>query len=139
MFLPLAGLLVGVLAGLVLNVNVGFEFTRYTAVAILDSLHLVYPDGARDAESLVVDFAGTIWIVSKELLQAPRLYRLVAGPWGGARPRSRARRARRRPSRIAPEARAARCQAHSRSHGSTTSRRNRPAIRHGSRWRGRSD
>ena len=34
MFLPLAGLLVGVLAGLVLNVNVGFEFTRYTAVAI---------------------------------------------------------------------------------------------------------
>ena len=38
MFLPLAGLLVGVLAGLVLNVNVGFEFTRYTAVAILAAL-----------------------------------------------------------------------------------------------------
>ncbi len=41
MFLPLAGLLVGVLAGLVLNVNVGFEFTRYTAVAILAALDSV--------------------------------------------------------------------------------------------------
>ncbi|NJD30189.1 MAG: DUF1290 domain-containing protein [Chloroflexi bacterium] len=35
MLLPLAGLLVGVLLGLVLNVNVGFEFSRYSAVAIL--------------------------------------------------------------------------------------------------------
>ena len=33
--LPLAGLLVGVLLGLVLNVNVGFELARYSAVAIL--------------------------------------------------------------------------------------------------------
>ena len=41
MFLPLAGLLVGVLAGLVLKVNVGFEFTRYTAVAILAALDSV--------------------------------------------------------------------------------------------------
>ena len=41
MFLPLAGLLVGVLAGLVLNVNVGVEFTRYTAVAILAALDSV--------------------------------------------------------------------------------------------------
>ena len=41
MFLPLAGLLVGVLAGLVLNVNHGFEFTRYTAVAILAALDSV--------------------------------------------------------------------------------------------------
>lgn len=41
MFLPLAGLVVGVLAGLVLNVNVGFEFTRYTAVAILAALDSV--------------------------------------------------------------------------------------------------
>jgi len=40
-FLPLAGLLVGVLAGLVLNVNVGFEFTSYTAVAILAALDSV--------------------------------------------------------------------------------------------------
>jgi small basic protein len=40
-FLPLAGLLVGVLAGLVLKVNVGFEFTRYTAVAILAALDSV--------------------------------------------------------------------------------------------------
>ena len=35
MLLPLLGLLVGVLAGLVLNVNVGFELSRYSAVAIL--------------------------------------------------------------------------------------------------------
>src|SRR5262249_51856778 len=40
-FLPLAGLLLGVLAGLVLNVNVGFEFTRYSAVAILAALDSV--------------------------------------------------------------------------------------------------
>jgi small basic protein len=40
-FLPLAGLLVGVLAGLVLDVNVSFEFSRYTAVAILAALDSV--------------------------------------------------------------------------------------------------
>jgi small basic protein len=40
-FLPLAGLLVGVLAGLVLDVNVNFEFSRYTAVAILAALDSV--------------------------------------------------------------------------------------------------
>ena len=34
MLLPLAGLIVGVLLGLVLNVNVSFEFSRYSAVAI---------------------------------------------------------------------------------------------------------
>ena len=41
MLLPLAGLLVGVLAGLVLDVNVSFEFSRYSAVAILAALDSV--------------------------------------------------------------------------------------------------
>ena len=41
MLLPLAGLLIGVLAGLVLNVNVGFELSRYSAVAILAALDSV--------------------------------------------------------------------------------------------------
>ena len=41
MFLPLAGLLVGVLLGLVLNVNVSFELSRYSAVAILAALDSV--------------------------------------------------------------------------------------------------
>ena len=41
MFLPLAGLLVGVLAGIFLNVNVSFEFSRYSAVAILAALDSV--------------------------------------------------------------------------------------------------
>ena len=41
MLLPLLGLLVGVLAGLVLNVNVGFELSRYSAVAILAALDSV--------------------------------------------------------------------------------------------------
>lgn len=50
-----------------------------TGVPIVDSLHATYPDGARDAESLVVGDDGTIWIISKELLQAPRIYRLAAG------------------------------------------------------------
>jgi small basic protein len=46
--LPLAGLLVGVLLGLVLNVNVGFELSRYSAVAILAALDSVL--GAARAE-----------------------------------------------------------------------------------------
>ena len=41
MFLPLAGLLVGVLLGLVLNVNVSFDLSRYSAVAILAALDSV--------------------------------------------------------------------------------------------------
>jgi small basic protein len=39
--LPLAGLLVGILLGLVLDVNVGFELSRYSAVAILAALDSV--------------------------------------------------------------------------------------------------
>jgi small basic protein len=39
--LPLAGLVVGVLAGLILNVNVSFEFSRYSAVALLAALDSV--------------------------------------------------------------------------------------------------
>lgn len=41
MLLPLAGLLLGVLAGLFLNVTVSFEFQRYSAVAILAALDSV--------------------------------------------------------------------------------------------------
>jgi small basic protein len=41
LFLPLAGLLVGVLLGYVLNVNVSFEFSRYSAVAIRAALDSV--------------------------------------------------------------------------------------------------
>ncbi len=41
MWLPLAGLLVGVLLGLVLQVNVSFELARYSAVGILAALDSV--------------------------------------------------------------------------------------------------
>ncbi|HEX5450807.1 MAG TPA: small basic family protein [Candidatus Limnocylindrales bacterium] len=41
MWIPLAGLLLGVLLGLVLNVSVSFEFARYSAVAILAALDSV--------------------------------------------------------------------------------------------------
>lgn len=41
MLLPLAGLLVGVLLGYVLNVNIGFDLSRYSAVAILAALDSV--------------------------------------------------------------------------------------------------
>ena len=41
MLLPLAGLVVGVLLGLVLKVNVSFEFARYSAVAIVAALDSV--------------------------------------------------------------------------------------------------
>ena len=48
MLLPLAGLLVGVALGLILKVNVSFEFTRYSAVAIVAALDSVF--GAVRAE-----------------------------------------------------------------------------------------
>jgi small basic protein len=38
---PVAGLLVGILLGLALGVDVGFEFARYTAVAILAAVDSV--------------------------------------------------------------------------------------------------
>ena len=41
MLLPFVGLIVGVVAGLLLNVNVSFEFSRYSAVAILAALDSV--------------------------------------------------------------------------------------------------
>ncbi|MBF6606195.1 MAG: small basic family protein [Candidatus Limnocylindrales bacterium] len=41
MLLPLAGLVAGVLLGLVLKVNVSFEFARYSAVAIVVALDSV--------------------------------------------------------------------------------------------------
>ncbi|HEY5630439.1 MAG TPA: small basic family protein [Candidatus Limnocylindrales bacterium] len=41
MLLPLAGLIIGIVLGAVLNVNVGFEFSRYSAVAILAALDSV--------------------------------------------------------------------------------------------------
>ena len=41
MLIPVAGLLVGILLGLALGVDVGFEFARYTAVAILAAVDSV--------------------------------------------------------------------------------------------------
>ncbi|HEX5466259.1 MAG TPA: small basic family protein [Candidatus Limnocylindrales bacterium] len=41
MWIPLAGLLLGVLLGLALDVSVSFEFARYSAVAILAALDSV--------------------------------------------------------------------------------------------------
>ena len=41
MWVPLAGLLIGVLLGLVLQVQVSFELARYSAVAILAALDSV--------------------------------------------------------------------------------------------------
>ncbi len=41
MLLPLAGLVLGVLLGLILQVDVSFEFARYSAVAIVAALDSV--------------------------------------------------------------------------------------------------
>ncbi|KRT63620.1 MAG: hypothetical protein XU10_C0009G0067 [Chloroflexi bacterium CSP1-4] len=41
MWIPLAGLLLGILLGLVLQVSVSFEFARYTAVGIIAALDSV--------------------------------------------------------------------------------------------------
>ena len=58
MLLPLLGLLVGVLLGLVLNVNVGFELSRYSAVAILAALDSVRAelDGVYDNRIFISGF-----------------------------------------------------------------------------------
>ncbi len=62
MLLPLAGLIVGVLLGFVLNVNVSFEFSRYSAVAILAALDSVLGavraelDGAYDNRIFISGF-----------------------------------------------------------------------------------
>lgn len=55
--------------------------TRDTAVAIIDSLLVRYPDGPRDAESMVVDARGDLWIISKERLRSPRVYRVPTNAW----------------------------------------------------------
>ncbi|HEX7918616.1 MAG TPA: hypothetical protein VF454_04385 [Gemmatimonadales bacterium] len=52
---------------------------------VLDSLRFVYPDSARDAESMVVARSGDLWIVSKERLRRPRLYRIPASAWRSRR------------------------------------------------------
>jgi len=59
--------------------------TKDTIVPVIDSLQVRYPDGPRDAESMVVDPKGDIWIVSKERLQSPRMYRIPALAWGSGR------------------------------------------------------
>ena len=62
MLVPLAGLLVGILLGLVLNVNVGYELARYSAVAILAALDSVLGairaelDGAYDNRIFISGF-----------------------------------------------------------------------------------
>ena len=62
MLLPLVGLLVGVLAGLVLQVNVSYELSRYSAVAILAALDSVLGavraelDGAYDNRIFISGF-----------------------------------------------------------------------------------
>ncbi len=58
---------------------------RDTTVPVLDSLRVVYQDGARDAESMAVDARGDLWIVSKERVRAPRLYRVSRMAWLGSR------------------------------------------------------
>ncbi len=54
---------------------------RDTTATAIDSLRFTYPDSARDAESMVVDAAGDLWIVSKELVRSPRIYRVPAAAW----------------------------------------------------------
>ena len=54
---------------------------RDSVAPIRDSLMVGYPDSAHDAESMVVDGRGDLWIVTKELSRAPRLYRVRAERW----------------------------------------------------------
>jgi hypothetical protein len=54
---------------------------RDTVITVLDSLLVSYPDSGRDAESMVVDERGDLWIITKELVREPRLYRVRADRW----------------------------------------------------------
>jgi hypothetical protein len=54
---------------------------RDSTVTVLDTLRVAYPDSARDAESMAVDARGDLWIVSKELIRAPRIYHVPAAAW----------------------------------------------------------
>lgn len=58
---------------------------RDSVLRVLDSLRVSYPDSARDAEAMVVGARGDLWIVSKELVREPRLYRVRASRWGSRR------------------------------------------------------
>jgi hypothetical protein len=58
---------------------------RDSIVVVLDSLRFTYPDSARDAESMVVAPNGDVWVVSKERIRAPRLYRVPAAAWRSRR------------------------------------------------------
>lgn len=53
-----------------------------SVVPVLDSLRFHYADGPRDAEAMAVDARGDLWIVSKELVREPRIYRVRASAWG---------------------------------------------------------
>jgi len=58
---------------------------RDSVVRVLDSLHIRYADGPRDAESMAVDARGDLWIVTKELLRGPRIYRVRSSAWSSRR------------------------------------------------------
>ena len=67
MLVPLVGLLVGVLAGFVLNVNVGFELQRYSAVAILAGSALV-GSGLGTVDVLLVMSGKTMWSLVNSMI-----------------------------------------------------------------------
>ena len=76
MLLPLAGLVVGVVAGLLLNVNVSFEVARYSAVAIVAALDSVL--GAIRAElDGVYDNRIDLYLVAL-ITFGPRIFQNVA-------------------------------------------------------------
>lgn len=54
---------------------------RDSVARVIDSLHIRYADGPRDAESMAVDARGDLWIVTKELIREPRVYRVPAAAW----------------------------------------------------------
>ncbi len=77
-----------------------------TSVAVKDVFHATYPDGAHDAETLLVTPAGDLFIVTKGDTGAVALYRFPQRAAPGRDPSARTRRqaARRRASRPEPNA-----------------------------------
>ena len=52
-----------------------------SVATVFDSLRIRYSDGPRDAEAMAVDGHGDLWIVTKELVREPRIYRVPARAW----------------------------------------------------------
>ncbi|MFI5234162.1 MAG: hypothetical protein ACHQXA_00495, partial [Gemmatimonadales bacterium] len=56
--------------------------TTLRASPVVASLTLRYPDGPHDAESLIADSTGDLFIITKPRIRSPEVFRIPATAWG---------------------------------------------------------